>query len=300
MRRLLQSLGIVLLTAAAQEPDAQGAGASASPAGTPLRELVVCADPNNLPFSNRAGEGFENRIAELLARDLAAQIRYVWWAQRRGFARNTLSEAKCDLWPGIASGVKAVATTQPYYRSTYVFVTRADKPLTGLTLDDERLKTLAIGVQMVGNDAMNTPPAHAVARRGLIENVRGYMLYGDYDQPNPPAAIIDAVASGNVDVALVWGPLAGYFSARSKIPLRLEPVTPTLDGTQWPMAFDIAMGTRRDDPQLRQEIASLLIKEKPAIEAILRAYHVPLASVAADPLTRPVRPLSDVKPSAGG
>ena len=123
----------------------------------------------------------------------------------RGFARHTLSEAACDVWPGVASGVDRVATTRPYYRSTYVFVTRADQRLKGLTLDDPRLKSLKIGVQMVGNDAMNTPPAHSLARRGLIDNVRGYMLYGDYAKPNPLASIVAAVARGEVDEALVLG-----------------------------------------------------------------------------------------------
>ncbi len=171
------------------------------------RELVVCADPNNLPFSNRAEAGFENRIARLVATDLHASIRYVWWAQRRGYARNTLGESKCDIWPGIAAGVDMVATTRPYYRASYMFVTRAADSLTHLTLDDPRLRQLKLGVQLVGDDAMNTPPSHALARRGLNTNVEGFMLYGDYRQPNPPSRIVDAVADGSIDVALVWGPL---------------------------------------------------------------------------------------------
>ncbi|MGI4880200.1 MAG: quinoprotein dehydrogenase-associated putative ABC transporter substrate-binding protein, partial [Janthinobacterium lividum] len=200
------------------------------------RVLTVCADPNNLPFSNRAGEGFENRIAALIAKSMNADINYVWWAQRRGYVRNTLGEAKCDLWPGVATGVDSVTTTKPYYRSSYVFVTRADKPLAGLSFDDARLRAAKVGVQMVGNDASNTPPAHAMSRRGMTDNVRGFMLYGDYAKPNPPAAIIDAVASGDVDVAIVWGPLGGYFAARSPIKLRVEPVTEQFDGPAWPMA----------------------------------------------------------------
>jgi mxaJ protein len=193
----------------------------------------------------------------------------------RGFARHTLSEGACDVWLGVASGVDRVATTRPYYRSTYVFVTRADERLQGLTLDDPRLKSLKIGVQMVGNDAMNTPPAHSLARRGLIDNVRGYMLYGNYEKPNPPAAIVDAVAHKEVDVALVWGPLAGYFAGRSSVALRIEPVTPALDDSQWPMVYGISMGVRRDNLQLRDEIESILSKEKPTIDALLSAYHVP-------------------------
>jgi mxaJ protein len=242
----------------------------------PSRALVVCADPNNLPFSNRAGQGFENRIVALLAKDMQAKVEYVWWAQRRGFVRNTLGESKCDLWPGVATGLERVAATRPYYRSTYVFVTRADKPLQGLTLDDPRLRSLSIGVQMVGNDSTNTPPAHALSRRGLTQNVRGYMLYGDYNRPNPPAAIIDAVGKGDVDVGVAWGPLAGYFSSRSPVSLRIERVTPEVDATVLPMAFDISMGVRRDEPGLQGRINGLLEADRSAIEAILHEFHVPL------------------------
>ncbi|WNO52696.1 substrate-binding domain-containing protein [Stakelama saccharophila] len=241
------------------------------------RTLVVCADPNNLPFSNRAGEGFENKIAELVAKDLGREVRYVWWAQRRGYVRNTLRERKCDIWPGIASGLEMVATTRPYYRSSYMFVTRADRDLAGLTLDDPRLKSLSIGIQMVGDDGMNTPPAHAMAVRGLIDNIHGYMLYGDYRQPNPPSAVVKAVAAGDVDVAMVWGPLAGYFAQRSDVPLRLEKVTPWLDQAQWPMVYDISMGVQRGEPALRKRVEAILEREAPAIHRILKSYGVPTA-----------------------
>jgi len=261
-------LGLVVIALAC-------ANALASP--DPAQVLVVCADPNNLPFSNRAGQGFENRLVELIARDMQTQVSYVWWAQRRGYVRNTLGEGRCDLWAGVASGVSTMATTRPYYRSSYVFVTRADRKLAGLTLDDERLKSLSIGVQMVGNDAMNTPPAHAMARRGLIDNVRGYMVAGDYQRPNPPAAIVDAVASGGIDVALVWGPVAGYFARRSSVALRLDPIRPQYDGAAWPMAYNISVGVGRDNVDLRDRIDQVLQRRKAEIAALLRTYHVPLA-----------------------
>lgn len=236
---------------------------------------MICADPNNLPFSNRARQGFENKIVALIARDLGAGLTYVWWAQRRGYVRNTLNESKCDIWPGLATGTDRVSSTRPYYRSTYVFVSREWAPLANLTLDDARLRSAAIGVQMIGNDSMNSPPAHAVAARGMTDNVRGYMLYGDYDRPNPPAAIIEAVARKEIDVALAWGPLAGYFARRSAVPLRIEPVMPAND-PRWPMAFDISMGVRRGDTALVEAINAALAREKPAIRRILSAYHVPL------------------------
>ena len=169
-----------------------------------------------------------------------------------------------------------VATTRPYYRSTYVFVSRANRQLAGLTLDDPRLKRLRIGVQMVGNDASNTPPAHALAERGIIGNVRGYMLYGDYRRPNPPAAVVEAVERGEVDVALVWGPLAGYFAANSHVPLRLEPVTPWFADQQWPMQFDVSVGVRRDDQKLLKSIDQVLVRRRSDVERLLAAYRVPL------------------------
>jgi mxaJ protein len=252
------------------------AGAAAEPApGPTTRELTVCADPNNLPFSNKAEEGFENKIARLIAHDMGAPLTYVWWAQRRGYVRSTLNEAKCDMWPGVAKGVDRIATSRPYYHSTYVFVTRKNTPLQGLTLDDERLRSVTIGVQMIGNDAMNTPPAHSLSWRGIVNNVRGYMLYGNYETPNPPAAIMDAVEKGDVDVALVWGPLAGYFAAHSAVPLRLEHVTPVVDDAIWPMTYGISVGVNHRNPELLAEVERILDEEQPVIDAILSSYAVP-------------------------
>ena len=260
MSRLLPAIATVLLLVA---PLTHGA------------ELRVCGDPNNLPFSNDRGEGFENKIVELIAKDLGETVRYIWWAQRRGYVRNTLKADICDLWPGVASGLEMLASTRPYYRSTYVFVTRADRKIEIASFDDPRLHDLTIGVQLVGNDAMNTPPAHALARRAITENVRGYMLYGDYTRPNPPAAIVDAVASGEIDVGVVWGPLAGYFAAREPHALTLTPVQPVTDGPQWPMVFDIAMGLRRGDNEFKHAIDRSLLRKRAAIDAILAEYHVP-------------------------
>jgi mxaJ protein len=244
----------------------------------PQRKLTACADPNNLPFSNDAGQGFENKLAQMIASDLQAKLEYVWWAQRRGYVRNTLNERKCDFWPGIGSNVEMVATTRPYYRSTYMFVSRSSENLKGLTLDDPRLKKLKIGVQMVGNDATNTPPAHALASRGIISNVRGYMLYGDYSKPNPPAEIVRAVERGDVDVALVWGPLAGYFAAQSPVPLRLEPVTPWMADMQWPMQFDISVGVQNGNDKLLKEIDQILARRSADIRKLLANYHVPVVA----------------------
>lgn len=237
--------------------------------------LTVCADPNNLPFSNRAGEGFENRLAALIARERHARLDYVWWAQRRGYVRNTLNERKCDLWPGVASTVEMLATSRPYYRSSYVFVTREGDALHGLTLDDPRLRRLKLGVQLVGDDGSNTPPAHALARRNIVANVRGYMLYGDYRRPNPPAAIVEAVARGEIDVGLVWGPLAGYFARRASVPLRIEPVTPWLDDARWPMVYDISVGVQKNNHALLREVDAILVAHRAEIHDLLARYGVP-------------------------
>src|SRR3954463_6460817 len=235
------------------------------------RELRVCADPNNLPFSNAAREGFENKIVEVLGKDLGAEVTYTWWAQRRGFVRNTLNAGLCDLMPGVTAGIEMLRTTAPYYRSSYVFVTGETGPQVA-SFDDPVLRDVTIGVQLVGNDGFNTPPAHALSRRGIVDNLRGYSVYGNYDEPNPPARIVKAVADGDVAVAVVWGPLAGYFAKREGVPLRLTSVEPQVDGPQLPMAFDISMGVRKEDEKLREEIDDALQRRKPEIAAILAEY----------------------------
>jgi mxaJ protein len=238
------------------------------------RELRVCADPNNLPFSNEAREGFENRIVDLIAEDLGASVTYTWWAQRRGFVRNTLKAGLCDLVPGTLSSMEMLRTTRPYYRSFYVFVTRADGPQVS-SFDDPVLREAKVGVQLIGNDGVNTPPAHALSRRGIVDNVRGYSVYGNYAEPNPPARIVEAVAAGDIDIAVVWGPLAGYFAGRQEAALRILPVEPQADAPRLPMAFDISIGVRKEDEAFRQELNGVLARRKPEIDAILAAYGVP-------------------------
>jgi mxaJ protein len=238
------------------------------------RDLRVCADPNNLPFSNEAGEGLENKIVALIAEELGAELHYTWWAQRRGFLRNTLKAEACDLVPGLPANLEGVRTTAPYYRSTYVFVTRADGPEVA-SYNDQVLREMKIGVHLIGDDGSNTPPAHALARRGVIDNVRGYMVYGDYGEPNPPARILASLAQGEIDVAVVWGPLGGYFATRQAVPLKVTPVRPSFDGPQLPMVFDISMAVRKEDDALRQEVDAALARRRTDVDAILAAYGVP-------------------------
>jgi mxaJ protein len=255
--------------------------AACGSAARPARVLRVCADPNNLPFSNQREEGFENRLAELIATELGASVRYTWWPQRRGFIRNTLAAGKCDLVMGTTFGAERVLTTKPYYRSTYVFVFRKDRHLAITSLDDSALRTLRIGVQLVGDDYANTPPVHALSRRGIAGNLVGFSVFGDYSQENPPARIIDAVISRDVDLAVAWGPLAGYFAKRSPVPLEIVPVSPAVDPPGLRFAFDISLAVRTDDVGFKDQLEGILERKRSAVDRILMDYGVPRVPVAA-------------------
>jgi mxaJ protein len=278
------SLALVILTSCSHQTVVSSVTAQqpARVAGV----LRVCADPNNLPFSNQQLEGFENKLADIVASETKDKLEYTWWAQRRGFFRNTLKAGDCDLVMGVPAGFEMAATTKPYYRSSYVFITRKDRNLDIRSFDDPLLRKLKIGVQMVGDDFSNTPPAHALSRRNIIQNVRGYTLYGDYSQPNPPARIIDAVAAKEVDVAIAWGPLAGYFARKSKVPLKVVPVSPEVDQPFLPFVYDISMGVRRGDQELKEQLEQILDKRRADIDRLLEQYGVPRVDVAAVAVNR--------------
>jgi mxaJ protein len=237
--------------------------------------LRVCADPNNLPFSNDRLEGFENRLADMAARTMGARVEYTWWAQRRGFLRNTLNANACDVVMGLPSATQMARTTVPYYRSSYVFISRHDRDFTLTSLDDRLLEQLRIGVQLVGEDGVNSPPAHALSRRGITRNVVGFSVLGDYASPNPPARIVRAVADQEVDVALAWGPMAGYFASRETVPLDIAPIAPHADGPFLPFVFEISMAVRKDDHALHRKLEAFIAREQAAIDALLDEYHIP-------------------------
>jgi mxaJ protein len=237
--------------------------------------LRVCADPNNMPFSDKAGQGFENRIAELVASDLHTRVEYNWLPQHRGYVRNTLNAHKCDVMMQAPVGFARTATTRPYYRSSYAFVSRKDRGLHITSFDDPALKSLRIGVQVVGDDYANTPPAHALGKRGLARNVVGFHVYGDASKPDPLAPILDAVVKGDVDIALVWGPLAGWYARSHHAPLRIDPIGEEKDGP-FSFVFAMGMGVRKDDEPLRKRLDRVIARRQPQIDAILRAYGVPL------------------------
>ncbi|HMC54200.1 MAG TPA: quinoprotein dehydrogenase-associated putative ABC transporter substrate-binding protein [Gemmatimonadaceae bacterium] len=240
--------------------------------------MRVCADPNNLPFSNDRGEGFENRLAQLIGRELGEPVEYVWWSQRRGFIRSTLNAGDCDVIMGVPTSLDMVLRTQPYYRSSYVFVTRADFGVEPRSFDDARLERARIGVQMIGDDGANSPPAEALSRRGIIRNVRGYMVYGNYADSMPLAPIMDAVARHEIDVAVVWGPLAGYYVSRTRAALRLTPVSPQIELPFLPFVFDIALGVRRRDTLFRNQLNDVLSRRAGDIARLLDAYGIPRVS----------------------
>ena len=246
-------------------------------------QLRVCADPENMPFSNEKMEGLENRIADLIAKDFGVPVSYIWWGQRRGFIRNTmnatLESGRCDVVIGVPDKYDLVQTTKPYYRSTYVFVYPRSRGFAIKTLDDPALKKLKIGVHLLGDDYTNPPPVHELAKRGVVDNVVGFSTF--YSEGNPPSAIIDAVADGKVDLAIVWGPVAGYFARRARVPLDLVPI-PSGKG-DLPFAFDMSMGVKPGNEALRTRLEGVIDRRQAEITQILKDYGVPLLERKASP-----------------
>ena len=234
--------------------------------------LRVCADPNNLPFSNQQGQGLENKIAELTAAALGEKLEYTWWAERQSFIQNSLAQGRCDVIIGLPKTLDSVEVTKPYYRSSYVFVTRQDRRLNINSLIDPRLSEWKIGMQVVGNDY--APPAVALAKRGITENIVGFRLFGEYGEIDPARKIVDAVDRGDIDVAIVWGPFAGYFAKSARIPLEIVPVSPAaFMGV--PFSYDISMGVRKGDDTLKARLDQVIEAESAKIQRILTQYGVP-------------------------
>lgn len=245
--------------------------------------LRVCADPDNLPFTDRDARGFDNAIARLLAEELGDTLTYLWWPARRGFIRNTLRARECDVVVGVPGGFDPVLPSKPYYRSTYYLVTRADRKLDIKSLDDPRLKSLKVGVNLIGEDYEHTPPVHALLARGISENVVGFSSY--YTEENRPGEVIRALERGDVDVAIAWGPLAGYYAKLAKTPMVLTPLQDDEpSGRQF--QFNVTLGVRRADRELKTRLDEILQRRRADIERILREYNVPtldLPAVGAQP-----------------
>jgi mxaJ protein len=244
--------------------------------GVAQAELRVCADPDNLPFSNSKQQGFENKIAALLAGQLHAKLSYTWQRQKNGFIRQTLGADRCDVVMGVPYGYERVLSTQPYYWSGYVFVTARKRHLSITSFDDPVLRQLKIGLHSIGNDGSNSPPASAIAVRGITQNIVGYSMWGDASVKNPQAQVIDAVAKGDIDVAIVWGPIAGYYAKKygNSLELALAPHDPKLP--DMPFDYEISLGVRKTDQAFAEKLEKILEQQRSNIQVILTTYNVPL------------------------
>jgi len=248
------------------------AGSSAAPAQTgelaATDALRVCADPANLPFSNERGEGFENRIAALLGKALERQVEYVFFPQVQGFVRNTLRAGRCDLVMGTVAGDDLMQNTNPYYHTTYVLVFRRGAEAPPERLDDPRMKSLRLGA------IARTPPVDLLVRHGLLDNTRFFRLAVDTRIETPGADLVRAVAEGELDAALVWGPIAGYQAKAKNLPIEMRAL-PTEPGATR-MDYRITMGVRGQEPEWRRRINTAIRERQGEIDGILREYGVPM------------------------
>ncbi len=247
--------------------------AGEAPLPTALR---VCVDPDNLPYSHADGRGYEPRVARILADELNLPLQLHWQPMRRGIVRKTLAAHECDVLMSVPKGLERVLTTRPYYRSSYVFVTRADDPQPLHSFDDPRLAQLRVGVQLVGNDLAATPPGHALVRQGAVKQVVGYTVDGGSGEGEGPAAqrMAAALAAGRLDAVLAWGPQAGYFARQSAVPLRVWPAVAP-EGLGLPFDFGMAVAVRKDDVALRDRLQAALEARADEIAAVLDAHGVP-------------------------
>jgi mxaJ protein len=235
------------------------------------KQLRVCGDPNNLPFSNEKRQGIENKIAEVIAKDLGKTVAYTWWPHQRGLVKRVLNTSRCDVMLGIPKGYDPVLWTKPYYRTGYVIAYRKDRGLKVRSLDDPRLKTLKIGVQV------NTPPHDALGQRGIADNVVGYQLMFDsnFHAEDYPGKLVEDLLAGSIDVALVWGPIAGYFAKKKAAPLEIVLLEDRPENGER-FAFDISMGVRKSDKELKGKLEEALARRHDEITHILEDFGVPL------------------------
>ena len=236
---------------------------------TPLR---VCADPDNLPFSNQQLEGFENKIATVIAGELGTTVSYFWWPHQRGLVRNTLRADECDVLVGIPKGYDLVTWTKPYYRSTYVLAYPKAKGYQITSLDAPVLKQIKIGVHN------NTPAQDVLAEHGILDNVVIYSLFHDPRNPNEgPLKLLSDLTAGKIDAGVAWGPMAGYFVKKRNAPLEVMPLP---SEAKIPLAFDISMGVRKGDQALKDRLEAALDARQADIRKILEDYGVPMLPMA--------------------
>jgi quinoprotein dehydrogenase-associated probable ABC transporter substrate-binding protein len=244
-------------------------------ASVPAGRTSFASAPTRITCRRRTGngEGFDNKIAALLAKELGDSLAYVWWPQRRGFIRNTLRSRECDLVLGLPIGYDPVLSTKPYYRSTYYLVYATSRQPSLTSLDDSALKRLRIGVNLIGDDYAHTPPVHALLARGISANVVGYSSF--YGEDHHPGEIIAAVERGDIDVAIAWGPMAGYFAKRAKGPADAWCRCAMTRSRPCHSCSTSAIGVRRSDRDLKARLDEIVDRLRPAIAGILEEYHVP-------------------------
>ena len=228
----------------------------------------VCSDPSNLPFSNDKGEGFENKIAELLAAKLNVPLKYTWYPNSIGFLRNTLRVRRCDIVMGTVSGAELTQTTNPYYRSVYVMVSRKADNITADKIEDPALKNLKIGLNA------GAPPADIAAKNGLAANIHPYDLFVDTRVQKPGRDMIDDLLKKEIDVAMMWGPIAGYYASLHGDALKITPLVNEPKSTR--MEFYITMAVRPGENTWKNDINTLIRENKDEIDKILREYKVPM------------------------
>ena len=271
-----------MVKAAAAVLVAVALGGAATSAGAQVGELVdrtklrVCADPSDLPFSNQAGEGFENRIAELLAAKLGVPLTYTWYPQSIGFVRNTLNAGACDVVIGIPTPNALMQNTNPYYRSSYALVQRADADPKITSLHDPALADRKIGA------VARTPPVTLLAQAGLLRQLKPYQLVVDTRFDSPGRQMVEDVAAGVIDVGILWGPIAGYWATQQKVPLEVTPLTGEEKGLH--LDFRLSMGLRRNEPNWKHDLNDFLAANGDAIQAILLDYGVPLLDRQGQPI----------------
>ena len=238
----------------------------------------VCADPHNMPFSTDKGEGFENKLAELFANKLGKGIAYAWYPQATGFVRNTLAAHRCDVIMGAPQGDDMVQVTNPYYRTAYALVFKQGQGLEGVnTLEDPRLKSKRIGI------VAGTPPGNNMATNGLMANAKPYPLVVDTRVDSSAEAMMRDLEAGDIDVGVLWGPMAGYYAQQARSPMTVVPLVKETTGPR--LAYRIAMGVRFADQDWKRLLNRMIADNQPAINKLLLSYGVPLLDDNDRPIT---------------
>ncbi|MGH6925875.1 MAG: substrate-binding domain-containing protein [Propylenella sp.] len=274
---LAGACGLAVALVVAAPSVAQRAGLGAAIELVDPKVFRVCADPNNMPFSNEAEQGYEQRLAELFAEKLGKTVSYTYFPEVVGFVRNTLGAHKCDVIMSYAQGDVLVQNTNAYYQTAYALVFKPESDLTDVnTLADPRLKDKRIGI------VARTPPATNMAMHGLIAKARPYHLMVDTRLGTSAEAMIRDLEADEIDAAVLWGPLAGWHAKQAEPPLVVTPLLNEQGGSR--MVYRITMGVRPSDQEWKRTLNGLIAENQDAINSILREYGVPLLDEQLKPI----------------